>query len=376
MMREAGLEPGVDEFGNLIGTRAGERTAAVLAGSHLDTVPQGGIFDGALGVVAAVEAAQALHDAGRTLRHNLAVVAFADEEGHAFGVGTLSSRLLVGEVDRSRVDTLRDRTGRALRDALRTREHGLPPARVPDRVSVYLELHVEQGPVLEQTGRTVAAVESIVGIVRTTAVIEGVASHAGTTPMTSRADAVVGAAELVLAVRELALAQRGHAVGTVGQARVLPGAANVIPGRVELSVELRSVSDQTLDALRRAVEDRAQDITRRSGLKITLAPWDHSPAVPMDPGVREAVLGAIERSGHPRVTLPSWAGHDAGVLARHVRAGMIFVVSAGGLSHSPRESTRWEAVETGAQVLLETLIALDANDGKDRGLPLAYAARR
>src|SRR5712692_2877189 len=173
MMHEAGLDPGVDEFGNLIGQGAGGDGPVLLAGSHLDTVPDGGMFDGALGVVAAVEAAQALRDAGRRLRHRLAVTAFADEEGYAFGLGTLSSRALVGEIARARFGTLHDATGRSLDEDLKARAHGLPLARVPDRVAAYLELHVEQGPVLEQMGRSVAAVESITGILRTTVVFTG-----------------------------------------------------------------------------------------------------------------------------------------------------------------------------------------------------------
>ncbi len=375
MMRDAGLDAGVDEFGTLVGQRPGEDESALLTGSHLDTVPQGGAFDGALGVIAAIEAAHALRDAGRRLRHRLAVVAFADEEGHAFGVGTLSSRALVGEIARDRFPGLRDRAGRSLDDCLRAREHGLPLARVPERVVAYLELHVEQGPVLERMGRTVAAVESITGILRAPVVIAGRTGHAGTTPMDARADALVGAAELVLAVRELALQHGGRAVGTVGRADVLPGAGNVIPGRVELSVELRSPDAGALDALRAAVEGRAQDVADRYGLKITVGGWDHSPPVPMDPRVRDAVLRAIETCGHPPLALPSWAGHDAGVLARHVPAGMIFVASTAGLSHSPRESTPWEAVETGAQVLLNTLVILDSAGASARRLPLAYAAR-
>src|SRR5438876_897345 len=279
MMREAGLDAGVDEFGNLIGRRAGRRDAALLAGSHLDTVPQGGIFDGALGVVAAIECAQVLHDAGRPLQHSLVVMAFADEEGHAFGVGTMSSR------------------------------------------------------------------------------------------------ALVGAADLVLAVRELALAERGRAVGTIGRVHVQPGATNVIPGRVDLTVELRSPEAKVLETLRGAVEDRAHKIAGLHGLKMTWGTWDHLPPVPLDPRVRDAVVGAIERCGHPPLTLPSWAGHDAGVLSRYVPAGMIFVVSAGGLSHSPDERTPWDAVETGAQVLLATLLLLDEAPGMNRRLPLAYTTR-
>src|SRR5437667_421696 len=277
MMREAGLDAGVDEFGNLIGRRAGRRDAALLAGSHLDTVPQGGIFDGALGVVAAIECAQVLHDAGRPLQHSLVVMAFADEEGHAFGVGTMSSRALVGELGRSRLAQLRDGTGRSVDEYLRARAHGLPAARVP--------------------------------------------------------------------------------------------------AEVDASVELRSPEAKVLETLRGAVEDRAHKIAGLHGLKMTWGTWDHSPPVPLDPHVRDAVVGAIERCGHPPLTLPSWAGHDAGVLSRYVPAGMIFVVSTGGLSHSPDERTPWDAVETGAQVLLETLLLLDEAPGMNRRLPLAYTTR-
>ena len=367
MMREAGLDAGVDEFGNLIGQRSGRREAALLAGSHLDTVPQGGIFDGALGVVAAIECAQTLREANRPLQHGLAVMAFADEEGHAFGAGTLSSRALVGEIGRSRLAQLRDETGRSVDDYLRARTHGLPPAKVPAQVGAYVELHIEQGPVLERMGRVVAAVESITGILRTPVVIEGRASHAGTTPMPGRADALVGAAELVLAVRDLALAERDRAVGTIGRAHVLPG-------RVELTVELRSPDAQVLETLRDAVEERSREIADRHHLTVRLGAWDLSPPVPLDPRMRDAVVRAIERCGHPPLTLPSWAGHDAGVMSRYVPAGMIFVVSTGGLSHSPDERTPWEAVETGAQVLLETLLFLDDAPDMSRRLPLAYAA--
>jgi hydantoinase/carbamoylase family amidase len=374
MMHEAGLDPGVDEFGNLIGQGAGGDEPILLAGSHLDTVPDGGMFDGALGVVAAVEVAQTLRDAGRRLRHRLGAIAFADEEGHAFDVGTLSSRALVGEIPRSRFATLRDRNGQSLDEYLRARAHGLPPARVPERVGAYVELHVEQGPVLERMGRVAAAVDSITGILRTTVTFEGRAGHAGTTPMTGRADALVGAAELVVAVRELALQHKDRAVGTVGRLSVYPGATNVIPGRVDLSVEVRSPDEDELDDLRVAVEQRSQTIAGQQGLRVMVGSWDRSPPVPMDPGVRDAVVQALQACGQPAVTLPSWAGHDAGVLARYVPAGMIFVASTTGLSHSPREHTPWETAAMGAQVLLETLVILDSAKDATRRLPVAYAS--
>ncbi|HEX9532287.1 MAG TPA: Zn-dependent hydrolase [bacterium] len=375
MMREAGLDPGVDEFGNLIGLGAGGDGPVLLAGSHLDTVPDGGMFDGGLGVVAAVEAAQTLRDAGRRLRHRLAVIAFADEEGHAFDIGTLSSRALVGEIPRSRLETLRDRSGQSLNEYLRARAHGLPVARVPEHAAAYVELHVEQGPVLERMGRAVAAVDSITGILRTTLTFEGRAAHAGTTPMTARADALVGAAELVVAMRELALQHKDRAVGTVGRLSVYPGATNVIPGRVDLSVEARSPGEHELDDLRVAVEQRAQRIAAQEGLRLTVGSWDRSPPVPMDPGVRDAVVQALQTCGQPSLTLPSWAGHDAGVLARYIPSGMIFVASTAGLSHSPREHTPWETAAIGAQVLLETLLILDSAKDATRRLPVAYASQ-
>jgi hydantoinase/carbamoylase family amidase len=224
-------------------------------------------------------------------------------------------------------------------------------------------------------GRAVAAVESITGILRTTVTFEGRAAHAGTTPMTARADALVGAAELVMAVRELALQHKDRAVGTVGRLSVHPGATNVIPGRVDLSVEVRSPDEHELDDLRVAVEQRAETIAGQQDLQVTVGSWDRSPPVPMDPGVRDAVVRALQTCGQPVLTLPSWAGHDAGVLARYIPAGMIFVASTAGLSHSPQEHTPWEIAAIGTQVLVETLMILDNSNDPTRRLPVAYATR-
>src|SRR3989442_9118050 len=223
-------------------------------------------------------------------------------------------------------------------------------------------------------GRVVAAVESLTGILGAPVMIEGRASHAGTTPMPGRVDALVGAAELVLTVGELALAARDRAVGTIGRVHVLPGATNVIPGRVDLTVELGSPDAQVLETFRDAVEERSREIADRHHLTVRLGTWDPSPPVPLELRGPDAVVRAIERCGQPPLTLPSWAGHDAGVMSRYVPAGMIFVVSTGGFCSSPEERTPWEAVETGAQVLLETLLILDDAPDISRRLPLAYAA--
>ena len=193
--------------------------------------------------------------------------------------------------------------------------------------------------------------------------------------MDRRADALIGAAELALFIRELATRSEGRAVGTVGQLVVSPGAMNVIPGRVRMAIELRSADDGFLADAKQAVERKGHEIAGRYRLTFSAERWSESAHQPLDDGVRAAILKAMRARGVPPLTLPSWAGHDAGVLAQYVPAGMIFVTSTGGISHSPREQTPWPAVEAGAQVLLDTLLLLDAAEDRAGTLPLAYAAR-
>lgn len=359
-MREAGLEAGCDAHGNVVGTCPG-RTGwpAILLASHLDSVPQGGIFDGALGVVAGVEVAQALREAGHAPGHALTVVGFADEEGYWFGVGTLASRCLIGDVPPDRFETLRGRDGRTLAAARAAFAHGLPPARVPAAAGAYLELHVEQGPVLASSGRRVAAVTAITGIARTQVTLEGEANHAGTTPMAGRRDALVGAAGVVLAVRALAEAEGAPTVGTVGALRVHPGASNIVPGRAEFTVEFRTPDGARLRRLCETIEEEVRAAASRGGLAMQMGPWDLRDPVPMAGSVRQAIEAAIAACGEDPYAMPSGAGHDAMILAPFVPAGMIFVASQGGVSHSPRERTTWEDAALGAEVLLRTVLALD-----------------
>ena len=293
-LAQAGLEVAVDPDGNLVG-RSGERSD-VWVGSHLDTVPRGGRFDGALGVVAAIEA---IERAGVG-----SVVAFRGEE-----VGCVGSRALVA------------------------RGTALP--------SVFLELHVEQGPVLERAGAPLGVVTGIVGYARGELVFEGRAGHAGTTPMNARADALVAAAEAVLRIRDSARALEG-AVATVGRLDVEPGGSNVIPGRVRLSVDARAPDDATLDALVAA---------------IGLEPGEWTEPVAMSRRCRDAFGEAIRARGIPIVELPSGAGHDAGILAAAgVDAGMLFVRSLNdGVSHSPDELSSEEDIALAAEVLSAAL---------------------
>ncbi|HXX36711.1 MAG TPA: Zn-dependent hydrolase [bacterium] len=358
-MREAGTEPAVDSWGNLFGIVTGEvgTLPPIAAGSHLDTVPNGGIFDGALGVLAAVEAAVAFREAGIPPKHPLLLLGFAEEEGTSYGVGCLGS---LGVLSRAPApEALHDAAGRSAADALRVFDTGLPRRPVPMPMAAYLELHIEQGPVLAAAGMALGAVDAIVGIARTVLEFVGEANHAGTTPMEMRRDALWGAADLVSAVRALARDTGGRAVGTVGRLHVTPGATNVVPGRVEVSVELRSPDASLLDTLRGRVESEAQMCASRHGLDLQVRAWRSDAPVPLNRSIHDEILAAAGDLDWPIVTMSSWAGHDAKVLQAVVPAGMIFVPSMGGISHSPREQTSWEDVARGAQVLCRTIERLD-----------------
>ncbi len=358
-MRRAGLDPFLDRVGNLIGLSGGDGPA-VAAGSHLDTVPMGGPFDGALGVVGAVECAQTLHDAGVRLAHPFAALAFADEEGNSFGIGCLTSRALVGELSPETTHEIRDREGRTLAERVAAWDCPLP-RRDPPPLAAYLELHIEQGPRLDSERLDAAAATAIAGITRTTITFRGQANHAGTTPMRQRQDALWGASALVLEVRRLALATDGAAVATVGRVEVEPGSTNVIPGVARLRVELRSGSEPRVQALRASVEAAAGGLGHEYGLSVTVDPWDHLSAVPLDDRIQAMVLEAAGRRGLRAIRMPSWAGHDAKNLARYVPAGLIFVPSKRGISHSPDEDTDPAHLAAGAQILLDVIRAVDAN---------------
>ncbi len=362
-MEEAGLKPCCDALGNLIGTSGGSRSQegwpSIVLGSHLDTVPEGGMFDGALGVVAAVEVAAAIREGGLRLGHPLSIVGFAAEEAYAYGVGALASRCLVGGLSRSRCSDLVGYDGRTLGTAIASFTTGLLSGCLPRAIGVYLELHAEQGPVLWKAGWRVAAVSVITGIVRTTVTITGEANHAGTTPMSQRRDALVGAAEFVLAARSLATQLGPPAVGTVGALLVRPGASNVVPGDVEMMVEFRSHDAAHLRSIRDRAEECLGTIGQRENLVCRVDSWDLRDPVPLDQNIQEVVSIAIRGAGHEPRVVPSGAGHDAMVMAQCAPAGMVFVPSIGGVSHSPRERTDWDDVALGAEVLLRTVMLLD-----------------
>jgi hydantoinase/carbamoylase family amidase len=359
-MRAAGAAAAVDIWGNLHGLVPGAEAGLppVAAGSHLDTVPNGGIFDGALGVVAAIEAAQALRDAGTRLARPLLLLGFAEEEGTSFGVGCLGSLGVVGRAPAP--ETIHARDGMTAAALLRAFDPGVARAPLSPAMTAYLELHIEQGPILASREIPLAAVEAIVGIARAAFTFRGQANHAGTTPMDVRRDALWGAADLVAQVRALARDTDGRAVATVGRLTVAPGATNVIPGAVEMTVEVRSAEASLLAGLRAAVEQAGRACAGRYGLGLEMSEWRAEPPLPLDAGVRASIVQAAGDLGWPIATMPSWAGHDAKILSPQVPAGMIFVPSDRGISHSPEEHTSWEDAARGAQVLCRAVERLAA----------------
>ncbi len=359
-MEEAGLEVSSDEFGNLYGRRLGPRPELreVWTGSHLDTVPAGGRYDGALGVVAGIEAVGAVARAAPGSRA-MRVVCFRDEEGWRFGGGTFGSRGICGRLTEGELES-RDRGGVTLRQALL--ELGLAPslrAGPAELPGAFVELHIEQGPVLAARGDAVGCVRGIVGMVGGELVIEGRAGHAGTTPMTHRSDAMLAAAQLIAA---LAAAAGGipDAVATVGRIDVSPGASNVVPSRAVLTLDLRAPDEDRLDALVVAVERTATEATARTGCTWGLrGRWRLAP-VGMSPEVREVILRGGHALAEPIQEISSGAVHDAAVLAAAgVPTGMIFVRSnAGGVSHTPEEESDPASIRAGTRVLARTLLEL------------------
>jgi allantoate deiminase len=353
-LEELGLRTEIDAAGNVFGYWEVGDGPAVLAGSHLDTVPRGGRFDGALGVLAAVEAVRVLHREGIEPQRPLWIVSFNDEEGARFRTGMLGSRAFVGEIEPD--DWRRRGVADAMAEAGFDFER-LPEARAVDRIHAYLELHIEQGPVLERAGIDVGIVTGIVGLLGFKVRLLGEANHAGTTPMALRRDALAGTARIVLALRDEARA-RDDMTANVGMCTVAPGGFNVIPGEAEFSIDVRSPTPEGFARVDRFVRDLLARIADAEGLVLELEETHRLEPVPLDSAIQDVLERAAEREGATHMRLPSGAGHDAMVLGRHVPAGMLFVPSRGGVSHSPDEFTAPEQCELGARVLARALAEL------------------
>ncbi|HJU41240.1 MAG TPA: Zn-dependent hydrolase [Vicinamibacterales bacterium] len=364
-IKQAEIVPRIDAAGNIFARFGGKpNQPAILFGSHIDSVPGGGNFDGDLGTFAALEVLQTVQAAKLQTRRPLEMVLWAHEESTAFGVGTAASRIVAGDLKAGDMD--RTWNGMKRSDAIRR------IAGDPDKIETairgkgswhsYVELHIEQGGTLDKAKVPIGVVEGIVAIHRYDVVIEGFANHAGTTPMNERQDALLAASQLTVAVREVATARQGRQVGTVGRIEVEPNSPNVIPGRVTLSVEFRDLSEATLRELGEAVKARGAAIAKAANTTMTFTLASTNPAAPATKGVQEAIGRSAEALGLQTMRLPSGAGHDAQQIAALCPMGMIFVPSVAGISHSPKELTSWEDCANGANVLLRTVLALDQRD--------------
>jgi len=365
-MAAAGLGPRTDAAGNLIGRRAGRAPGqgTLVLGSHSDTVPDGGRFDGIAGVVAGLEVARVLAERGIQLDHDFEVIDCLAEEVSCFGLSCIGSRAVAGALPAEWLERSAD--GLTLRDGIQAvggHPDRLDSARRND-ILAYLELHIEQGPVLEAEGLQLGVVTAITGITRIAIQVEGRADHAGTTPMDARADALVAAAELVLAVRALAVtlagAGAGHFTATVGEFGITPNAANVVPGSARLLIDARAEQRPQMTAFLERLAQACERIAAAHRVRVATPAIisDNLPTL-ADPFLMDALDQAADRVGASHRRMASGAGHDMAWFAKVAPAAMVFVPCRGGRSHSPEEWAEPGAIALGAEVLLETLLRLD-----------------
>jgi N-carbamoyl-L-amino-acid hydrolase len=359
-MRDLGLDVRVDRIGNVVATRAGadDGLDPVMVGSHVDTVRTGGRYDGALGVLAGLEVVRALDDAGVRTRRPLAVAFFTDEEGSRFAPDMLGSLVYVGGMPLEDALDVVGVDGAVLGDELE-RIGWAGDAAVPGPAPhAYVELHIEQGPLLEEQGVTIGAVTGVQGISWQELTLTGQANHAGTTPMRLRRDAGYVAASVVTFVRRLARDLGGHQVGTVGRLDLHPDLVNVVAVRATLTVDLRNTDDSVLAEAEWRLREYVAGVAEDEGVEVAWRRLARFEPVAFDPAVVDLVERTATRQGHTVLRLPSGAGHDAQMFARVCPTGMVFVPSRGGVSHNPAEFTAPHDLEAGARVLAEVLVEL------------------
>jgi N-carbamoyl-L-amino-acid hydrolase len=359
LMKKAGLQVRVDAAGNIFGRRAGsdDTLPPILFGSHIDSVPNGGNYDGDVGVLGSLECIEVLNTAGIRTKHALEVVVFVDEEH-----GLTGSRALIGDLgseDLERPSNSGKTIGQGIRDI------GGDPARLSEAVrkkgdyAAFIELHIEQGCTLEQEKLNIGVVEGIVGIGWWTVTVTGMANHAGTTAMNNRQDALLAASKMVVAVNEIVKSAPGRQVGTVGKIHAEPGAPNVIPGRATFSLELRDLSQEKIHTLYTQIESRLKQIASESGCAVSFRKDSENIAALTDKGLQQIIAESAKSLGLSFKVMPSGAGHDAQDMAKIAPTGMIFVPSRGGISHSPDEYTSPKDMANGVDVLVSTILMID-----------------
>jgi len=359
-MAEAGMDAHLDAIGNVCGRYEGERPGlpCLMLGSHYDTVRDAGKWDGPLGLITAISCVADLHKRGRRLPFAVEVTGFADEEGVRFASTLLGSRAVAGTFVES-VLGVRDSAGISMREALVT--FGLDPdhigaaARAPSELLAYVELHIEQGPVLEAHDLPVGVVTAISGATRLAASLTGMAGHAGTVPMLLRRDALAGAAECITTIEELCRTDHGGLVGTVGYIHAMPGATNVIPGQVSFTIDLRAATDTHRNKAVTDIVRHIEAIARHRKLTLQIDVTHENRSVPCAPWLRSQVAEAIAAEGYPVFELPSGAGHDGMAMIDIADVGMVFVRCRGGISHHPDEHVEVADADAGARVLLRVI---------------------
>lgn len=360
LLAAAGLEVSVDFAGNIIGRKAGKNPSLkrISLGSHIDEVPNGGDYDGPVGVMGAIEVVRTLAEAGIQTEHPLEVIVFTNEEG-----GVIGSRALVGSLSEA---ALQAKSNAGMTHAEGIRLLGGDPskissiARTQGDIAAFLELHIEQGGNLDTKKLDIGVVEGIVAIEWWEFTFKGKANHAGTTPMNARKDPLLPAARFILAVNEVITQEEGRQVGTVGKIQAFPGAGNVIPGEVKLNLEIRDLSSEKIWKLYGELETIAKQLAQESGSSLAIQHIEvaSKPAL-ADLELRKIIKQEAEKLGMTTLSLPSGAGHDAQEMARIAPMGMIFIPSRDGISHAPEEYSSPEAIANGANVLLHTLLELD-----------------
>jgi allantoate deiminase len=359
-MREAGMSAHLDAIGNVCGRYEGERPGlpCLMLGSHYDTVRDAGKWDGPLGVITAIACVADLHRRGKRLPFAVEVTGFADEEGVRFASTLLGSRAVAGTFDES-VLNARDRAGMSMAEALK--KFGLDPrhvgaaARIRRELLGYVELHIEQGPVLEQKNLAVGVVTAIAGATRLAAGLTGMAGHAGTVPMALRRDALAGAAECIVAIEEFCRSDKGGLVGTVGYIDAAPGAGNVIPGRVSFTLDIRAPADAHRKLAVSDIVRRIEAIAKRRQLTLQLDVTHENRTAPCASWLKQQVAEAVAAEGFPVFELPSGAGHDGMAMIDIADVAMIFVRCRGGISHHPDEHVEPADADAGARVLLRLI---------------------
>lgn len=364
LMEQAGLSVSRDPIGNIIGRLPGldQSLPPVLTGSHLDTVPEGGKFDGVVGVVGGLAAIRRLQDIG-PLNHTVELIVFVCEEASRFGFATMGSKAMAGLADNYAWSKAKDKNGNSFTKIIS--QHNLDIKQLDDvsrsgeEIKAFIELHIEQGRILEKAGNTIGIVKTIAAPTRLKITVEGMANHSGSTPMEDRHDALVSAAMIILAIQNIALSQSSQGtVATVGALTVYPGSINVIPGVVEMLVDLRGVNQESIIECLQEIKDEISNITEKQDTIVAIEMISSEKPVEMDPEIGKIIAQSCLDNGASCQVINSGSGHDAMNMSKIAPTGMIFIPSKNGISHNPDEYTEYDHIMAGIDVLTETLYQL------------------